>query len=86
VLFFDVPKVEIEITHRGSAGIAHGFDILDDCGTGKGQATQLSLTKKMQMLYEPKYALARASYKKGMPLGGVTQQNGNGHTFSMDPE
>jgi hypothetical protein len=63
MLFVDVPKIEVEISHRGLAGIAHGFDILDDCGTEKRQATQLSLTKKKQLLYEPKYALAGAGYK-----------------------
>jgi hypothetical protein len=64
MLFVDVPKIKVEISHRGLAGIAHGLDILDDCGTEKRQATQLSLTnRKNQMLYEPKYALARASYK-----------------------
>jgi hypothetical protein len=34
---------------------------LDDCGTGKRQATQLSLTKKNkknQLLYEPKYTFS----------------------------
>ena len=46
MLFVDVPKIEIEISHRGLAGIAHGFDILDDRGTAKRQSTQLSLTKK----------------------------------------
>jgi hypothetical protein len=49
VLFVDVPKVEIEITHQGSAGVVHGFDILDDCGTGMRQATQLSLKKKVKV-------------------------------------
>jgi hypothetical protein len=57
VVCVDVPKIEIEISHRGLAGIAYGIDILDDCGTGKRQATQLSLTKKL-LLYEPKYTLA----------------------------
>jgi hypothetical protein len=41
VLFVDVPKVEIEICHRGLTGIAHGFDILDDCGAGKCQTTSV---------------------------------------------
>ena len=44
MLFVDVPKIEVEICHRGLAGTTHGFDILDDGGTGKRQATQLSLT------------------------------------------
>jgi hypothetical protein len=35
VLFVYVPKVEVEICHRGLTGIAHDFDILDDGGTGK---------------------------------------------------
>ena len=39
MLFVDVPKIEIKICHRGLTGIAHGFDILDDCGTGKCQTT-----------------------------------------------
>jgi hypothetical protein len=38
MLFVDVPKVEVEIGHRGLADIAHSFNILDDCGTGKRQA------------------------------------------------
>ena len=63
MLFVDVPEIEIEISHRGLASIAHGFDVLDNCRTGKRRATQLSLTKKNQMLYEPKYVLAGASYK-----------------------
>jgi hypothetical protein len=62
MLFVDVPKIKVEINHQGLAGIAHGLDILDNCGTGKRQATQLYLTKK-QLLYEPKYTLAGASYK-----------------------
>jgi hypothetical protein len=35
VLFVYVPKVEVEISHRGLAGIAYNFHFLDDCGTGK---------------------------------------------------
>jgi hypothetical protein len=35
VLFADVPKVEIKITHRGLTGIAHDLDIFDDRRTGK---------------------------------------------------
>jgi hypothetical protein len=50
MLLVDVPKIKIEIGHRGSTGIAHGFNILDDCGTGKRQATQLSLTKTVKAL------------------------------------
>jgi hypothetical protein len=46
VLFVDISEIKVEISHRRLASIAHGFDILDDCGTGKRQATQLSLTKK----------------------------------------
>jgi hypothetical protein len=41
VLFVDVPKVEVEICHRGLTDIAHGFDILDDCGAGKCQTTSV---------------------------------------------
>ena len=63
MLLIDVPKIEIEVGHRGLAGIAHGFDILDDCRAGKRQATQLSLKKEKQPLYEPKYTLAGASYE-----------------------
>jgi hypothetical protein len=37
-LFVDVPKVEVEISHRGLTGIAHDFYILNDCGTGKRQS------------------------------------------------
>jgi hypothetical protein len=46
MLFADVPKIKVEVSHRGLAGIAHGFNILNDCGTGKRQATQLHLAKK----------------------------------------
>jgi len=65
MLFVEVPKVKVEISHRGLAGIAHCFNILDDRGAENRHAIQLSLTKKIQkqMLYEPKYALAGASYK-----------------------
>ena len=42
--------------------------------------------QKQRTLYEPKYALAGASYKHGMLLGGVRWQNGTGHTFAMNPE
>jgi hypothetical protein len=43
-------------------------------------------SQKQRTLYEPKYALAGASYKHGMLLGGVRWQNGTGHTFAMNPE
>jgi hypothetical protein len=33
MLFIDVPKIKVEISHRDLARIAHGFDISDDCGT-----------------------------------------------------
>jgi hypothetical protein len=41
VLFVDIPKVKIEICHRGLTGIAHGFDILNDCRARKRQTTSV---------------------------------------------
>jgi hypothetical protein len=35
VLFVDVAKVEIEVTHQRLTGITDGPDILDDRRTGK---------------------------------------------------
>ena len=35
MLLVDVPKVEVEITHRGLASIAHDLNILDDLRTEK---------------------------------------------------
>jgi hypothetical protein len=35
VLFVYVPKVEVEIGHRGLTGIANNFHVLYDCGAGK---------------------------------------------------
>ena len=43
VLLVYVPKVKVEIRHRGLTGIAHGFDVLDDCGTEKRQTTSVTL-------------------------------------------
>ena len=46
VLFVYVPKVEVEISHRGLTGIAHNFHVLDDCGTGKRQTTSITCDRK----------------------------------------
>ena len=46
VLFVYVPKVEVEITHRGLTGIAHDFDVLDYCGTVKRQTTSFTCERK----------------------------------------
>jgi hypothetical protein len=32
-LLVDVPKVEIEISHRCFSGLAKGFNVFNDCGT-----------------------------------------------------
>ena len=45
VLFVYVPKVEVEIGHRGLTGIAHNFHFLDDCGTGKRQTTSVTFER-----------------------------------------
>jgi len=85
VLFVDVPKIKVEVSHRGLTGIAHSFDILDDCGTEKRQATQLSLTKgncsTNQSILLPEPATNKDRYEVASGSG-----MGQGHTFSMNPE
>jgi hypothetical protein len=86
VLFVDVPKVEIKISHRGLTGIAHGFDVLDNCRAGKCQPTSVIFDGESKILHKPKNSLARASYTKQMLSGGVGQGVGERRTFSMDPD
>ena len=46
VLFVDIPKVEVEISHHRLTGIAHNFDVSNDCGTGKRQSTSVVFGRK----------------------------------------
>jgi hypothetical protein len=64
VLFVDVSEIKVEISHRGLAGIAYGFDILDDCGTGKRQATQLSSTERVSGPQTKEPSFQSQLYKK----------------------
>ena len=41
MLFVDVPKVKVEIRDRGLTGIAHGCDILNNCGARKCQTSSV---------------------------------------------
>ena len=83
MLFADIAKVEIEICDRGLASIAHGFDILDDCGTGKRQATQLSLTKKSKWSTNQRMVLPEpATHTKSCQVVSESGRSGRGaHVF-----
>ena len=85
MLFVDVPKIEVEICHRGLACITHGFDILNDCGTGKRQANQLSLMKISKLSTNQSILLPEPASNKGSLtslLVGAERRNRTGaHVF-----
>ena len=74
VLFIDVPKVEVEISHHRLTSIAHDFDVSNDCGTGKRQSASVifsrSSTNQIIVLPEPATYITSCQ----MMLG----RNGNG--------
>jgi hypothetical protein len=64
VLFVDVPKVKIEICHRGLTGIAHGFDILDDCGARKCETTSVIFDGESQYSTNQRMVLPEPASQK----------------------
>ena len=81
MLFPDVPKVEIEICHQGLTGIAHGFDILDDCRAGQCQTTSVTFDGESKYCTNQRMVLPEPATQKKMLSGGVGQGLGEAHIF-----
>ena len=86
MLFADVPKVEIEICHRGLTGIAHGFDILDDCGAGQCQTISVIFDEESKYCTNQRMVFPEpATQKRCCQVTGGVGQGVKRRTFSVDP-
>src|SRR6267154_958293 len=81
VLFVYVPKVEVEIRHRGLTGIIHNFDVLHDCGTGRRQTTSITCDRKRTRATNQRIVLPEpATYIRSCQV--VSGKNGrDAHVF-----